>query len=385
MVLSPFVPLAEQFHFGATNPLLGSTMPGLSVDPDSQAKSQMKKGTKVAGRYRLVAQQGKGGMGEVWEAKDLTLSRHVAVKFLDSYAAKKDPDLLPLFRDEARHGAALGFHPCVVPVIDYGHAEIEGETHHFFIQEYVDGIGLDDWVESVHGNVDDNTVVALSMYIGHQLACAVEHAHSHQIVHRDISPPNILLSRLGEVKLTDFGLCKISDEATRSHTARAWGTLPYMAPEQVWDEKSSKKSDVYQFGATLYYALTGEAPFKGNSFRRLQENLKKPAPKFSEQIDADRDLLKALNSTLAKQPVRRPSIPQVRKLIAPQAYLQASLVGQLNRMGKRERERFFAVVKERRQARGKTIRITYPMATDLWQTCIALTVAGVNKFAVEDA
>ncbi|PTL85675.1 serine/threonine-protein kinase [Vitiosangium sp. GDMCC 1.1324] len=200
--------------------------------------------------YELVRVLGRGGMGEVWQARQKSLGRMVAVKVLPPRLAK-DPEFVTRFDKEATALAALN-HPNIVQIIDRG---VAGE-HYFFVMEFVEGRSLREVMRQL--SPSESLRVAL------QVARAMESAHDKDIIHRDLKPENILLDGRGHVKVADFGLAGIRRPDSRlqlTATAVAMGTLNYMAPEQRRDAKNvDGRADLFSFGVVLYEMLTGELP-----------------------------------------------------------------------------------------------------------------------------
>ncbi|WNG47713.1 serine/threonine protein kinase [Archangium minus] len=200
--------------------------------------------------YALERVLGRGGMGEVWLARQKSLGRRVAVKVLPPRLAK-DPEFVTRFDKEATALAALN-HPNIVQIIDRG---VAGE-HYYFVMEYVEGRSLREVMREL------SPPEALRMAL--QVARAIECAHDKDIIHRDLKPENILLDGRGHVKVADFGLAGIRRPDSRlqlTATAVAMGTLNYMAPEQRRDAKNvDGRADLFSFGVVLYEMLTGELP-----------------------------------------------------------------------------------------------------------------------------
>ncbi|AKJ04150.1 serine/threonine-protein kinase [Archangium gephyra] len=200
--------------------------------------------------YELVRVLGRGGMGEVWLARQKSLHRMVAVKVLPPRLAK-DPEFVTRFDKEATALAALN-HPNIVQIIDRG---VAGD-HYYFVMEYVEGRSL----REVMRELSPPEALRLAL----QVARAIECAHDKDIIHRDLKPENILLDGRGLVKVADFGLAGIRRPDSRlqlTATAVAMGTLNYMAPEQRRDAKNvDGRADLFSFGVVLYEMLTGELP-----------------------------------------------------------------------------------------------------------------------------
>jgi len=202
--------------------------------------------------YELLELLGRGGMGEVWKARQLSLGRVVALKVLpDKFA--RDPEFVKRFEKEATALAALS-HPNIVQIIDRGQS---GE-HVYFTMELVTGINLRELMNNQKLSVRD------ALRIGSQVARAIDYAHEQKIVHRDLKPENILVDGRGHVKIADFGLAGMQGSEhniSLTATAVAMGTVNYMAPEQRRDAKNvDHRADLYSLGVMLYEMLTGELP-----------------------------------------------------------------------------------------------------------------------------
>jgi serine/threonine-protein kinase len=202
----------------------------------------------VASRYRIIALLGKGGMGEVYRADDLTLGQPVALKFLPDEAAR-DEGLLDRFRNEVRIARRVS-HPNVCRVYDVG--DVDGQT--FFTMEYVDGEDLASLLRRIGRLPQDK-----ALEIGRQLCAGLAAAHAKGVLHRDLKPANIMLDGRGQVVITDFGLAGVADNI-RGTEIRS-GTPAYMAPEQLAGKEVSTRSDIYSLGLVLYEVFTGKRAF----------------------------------------------------------------------------------------------------------------------------
>jgi len=200
-------------------------------------------------RYRIVKELGRGGMGIVYHAEDQVLQRPVAYKVLPS-AIREDPKCLDDFLREARIAASLQ-HPNIVTIYDAGQSADEI----YIAMEYVEG-------RSLQQILDETSVLPLpwGLAIFRQACLGLAHAHSHNIVHRDVKPANMMITSAGMVKLMDFGLAAVVTEAM-SRATQVRGTPFYMAPEQILGEQISALSDQYSLGCTLYRMVTGRPPF----------------------------------------------------------------------------------------------------------------------------
>ena len=216
------------------------------------------------GPYRILRRLGQGGMGAVYLAFDAKGNRQVAVKVLAAEQAPK-PNILRRFQLEGQHGKLLA-HPNIVRSFDSGQDEPTGL--HYIVLEYVDGQNVHELLEQAGKlNVGD------ALHIILDIARALEHAHKHQIIHRDIKPGNILLNAAGLAKLSDLGLAKRRDDSSNlTNTSQGIGTPYYMPYEQAMNAKmADERSDIYALGATLFHLVTGEVPFPGESSLEIVE------------------------------------------------------------------------------------------------------------------
>src|SRR2546426_5036769 len=220
-------------------------------------------GTLLAGRYRLDAQIGRGGMSTVYRAFDIVLERPVAIKLMHAEIAS-DSDHLERFRREARAVAQLS-HPHIVTVIDAGE-EISSDGHDghagapYIVLEYVPGETLKDIIRR-----EGALQIAQSIAYAIEIARALGAAHERMIVHRDVKPQNVLIGAEGGAKITDFGIARSLTEEGLTMAGRVLGTTDYVSPEQALGHPVTGQSDLYSLGIVLYEMLTGEVPFHGAS------------------------------------------------------------------------------------------------------------------------
>ncbi len=212
------------------------------------------------GDFELKKKLGKGGMGEVFLARQISLDRMVALKTLSKELAKKG-DFVARFEREAKSMAKID-HPNVVKI----YAVDSYKGIHFAAIEYIDGQSIQKWLDQL-----GRFSVADAVYTAIVSAEALKHAHSQNMVHRDIKPDNILVTQKGIVKVADFGLAKAMDEeVSMTQSGTGLGTPLYMAPEQARNAKHvDERVDIYALGATLYHLLTGKLPFLGNTALEL--------------------------------------------------------------------------------------------------------------------
>jgi eukaryotic-like serine/threonine-protein kinase len=214
----------------------------------------------LGGRYELDGVIGRGGMAEVYRARDLRLDRVVAIKTLRSDLAR-DPTFQARFRREAQSAASLN-HPSVIAVYDTGEDTMDHNPVPYIVMEYVEGRTLRDVLRDEHRVAADR---ALQMTDG--ILRALDYSHRGGIVHRDIKPANVMLTNSGEVKVMDFGIARaLADSAaTMTATAQVIGTAQYLSPEQARGERVDARSDIYSTGCVLYELITGRPPFQGDS------------------------------------------------------------------------------------------------------------------------
>lgn len=210
------------------------------------------------GRYEIIKEIGVGGMAKVYKAKDKLLGRYVAIKILkDQYA--EDDEFLKKFNNEAQSAARLS-HINIVNVYDIGKDMLNGKLIQYIVMEYVEGETLKDLInrEKVLENHD---IIDYST----QIAQALKSAHDSGIVHRDIKPQNILIDKYGLCKVTDFGIARVSSNATITYTSSILGTVHYISPEQAKGKIVDLKSDLYSLGAVMYEMATGKVPFDADN------------------------------------------------------------------------------------------------------------------------
>ncbi len=215
---------------------------------------------RLGDRYELGEVIGRGGMAEVHLGSDLRLGRSVAIKVLRPDLAR-DPSFQARFRREAQSAAALN-HPNVVSVYDTGEAPIDGQQVPYIVMEHVDGATVRDLVRSGRPL---EPVRALEITDG--ILGALDYSHRNGIVHRDIKPGNVMVTKGGAIKVTDFGIARaLADSAaTMTSTSSVMGTAQYLSPEQARGEQVDARSDLYSTGVVLFEMLTGRAPFLGDS------------------------------------------------------------------------------------------------------------------------
>jgi serine/threonine protein kinase len=255
----------------------------------------------LAGRYKLLARLGRGGFGEVWRAEDTLLGRAIAVKTLTA----ADDDLLLRFEREARALARLD-HPNVVAVYDTGADDCDG----YVVMQLLAGPSLAELLTK-RGAL---TLAEALDYAG-QAAAGLAAAHAAGIVHRDVSPSNLVLDGAGTLKLVDFGVARLDGTATLTGTGTVFATAGYVSPEQAEGGPADARSDLYSLGCVLYALLAGRPPFTAeHPLGVVQQHLTSPAPRLAD-VPAELDRLVA--DLLAKDPRDRPaSAEEVRQRLA---------------------------------------------------------------------
>lgn len=209
-------------------------------------------------RYEIIQQIGVGGMAKVYKAKDRLLDRFVAIKVLKEQYAEDD-EFLKKFNNEAQSAAKLN-HINIVNVYDIGQDLFEGKKIYYIVMEYVEGETLKDLIDS-EGQLSNHDIIDYSV----QIAQALKSAHNSGIIHRDIKPQNILIDKYGLAKVTDFGIARVSSNATITYTSSILGTVHYISPEQAKGKIVDEKSDLYSLGAVMYEMSTGKVPFDADN------------------------------------------------------------------------------------------------------------------------
>lgn len=229
----------------------------------------IKEGVIIGERYEIMSRVGTGGMADVYKGRDHKLNRYVAVKVLKP-EFREDELFVKKFQSEAQAAAGL-LHPNVVNVYDVG----EDRGLYYIVMELVEGITLKDYIQK-KGRLTPKEVISITI----QVCAGIDAAHRRHIVHRDIKPQNIIISKEGKVKVTDFGIAKATSSNTIS--TNAMGSVHYTSPEQARGGFSDEKSDVYSLGITMYEMATGQLPFDGDTtvviaLKHLQEEIVPPS------------------------------------------------------------------------------------------------------------
>ncbi len=252
-------------------------------------------GTVLGDRYTLTGRIATGGMGEVWAALDTVLDRTVAVKLMNAVLSQES-DFVERFRAEARHTAALQ-HPNIATVFDYG----EDDGAAYLVMELVSGQPLSQIIADRAPLSAQETVAILI-----QAATALAAAHAAGVVHRDVKPANIMVTRDGTAKLTDFGISRAIDSVPLTQTGQVLGTAQYLSPEQALGQSATAASDIYALGVVGYEMLTGERPFDtGSVVSTALAHVNQPPPPLPETVPPG--LADVISAAMAKASADRPA------------------------------------------------------------------------------
>ncbi len=254
----------------------------------------IKIGMLIADRYEVLEKTGTGGMSVVYRAKDHKLNRIVAIKVLKQEFSD-NANFVSKFRVEAQAAAGL-MHPNIVNVYDVG----EEKGMYYIVMEYVDGITLKKYIEK-----KSRLTVKEAISIAIQVSMGLQAAHANHVIHRDIKPQNIMISRDGKVKVTDFGIAKAATSNTI--TSNVMGSVHYTSPEQARGGYSDERSDVYSLGITLFEMLTGRVPFNGETTVAIAiKHIQSPMPSPLEFVpDIPRSVEQIVLKCCEKSPDRR--------------------------------------------------------------------------------
>ena len=263
---------------------------------DAPDEGRFLPGTLVAERYRILGLLGRGGMGEVYRATDLTLGQQVALKFLPE-STVADKDTLARFYNEVRVARQVS-HPNVCRVYDIG--ETNGQP--YISMEYVDGENLSGLLRRI-GRLPNDTAIEMTR----KLCAGLAAAHDKGVLHRDLKPANIMIDGRGQVMITDFGLAGIANQIQGAEVRH--GTPAYMAPEQLAGKEVTVRSDIYALGLVLYEMFTGKRAFEAETLAemtRLREEVALPSL-TSLVRDLDPAVERVIQRCLDKDPRNRPA------------------------------------------------------------------------------
>lgn len=254
----------------------------------------IKIGMLIADRYEILEKTGTGGMSVVYRAKDHKLNRMVAVKVLKQEFSD-NANFVSKFRVEAQAAAGLS-HPNIVNVYDVG----DEKGMYYIVMEFVDGITLKKYIER-KSRLTTREAVSIAI----QVSLGLQAAHDNHVIHRDIKPQNIMISRDGKVKVTDFGIAKAATSNTI--TSNVMGSVHYTSPEQARGGYSDERSDIYSLGITMFEMLTGRVPFNGETTVAIAiKHIQQPMPSPREYVpDIPRSVEQIVLKCCEKSPDRR--------------------------------------------------------------------------------
>ena len=248
-------------------------------------------GTYLQNRYEILERIGSGGMSVVYKARCHTLDRLVAIKVLKEEFAF-DENFVSKFKMEAQSAARLS-HPNIVSVYDV----VDEDVYHYIVMELIEGITLKNYIEN-KGYLESKEAIGIALQVGQGIAAA----HEQHIIHRDIKPQNMIISRDGKVKVADFGIARAVSSQTMNATAV--GSVHYISPEQARGGYCDERSDIYSFGITMYEMVTGRVPFEGdNTVTVALAHLEEPVTPPSQYVP---DMSRAMEQIILKCTQKRP-------------------------------------------------------------------------------
>jgi serine/threonine protein kinase len=251
-------------------------------------------GTSLLNRYEILEKIGEGGMGVVYKAKCTLLNRFVAIKILKT-ELRDSEDFIARFKREANSIGSLS-HPNIVSIYDVG---VENNIN-FIVMEYINGETLK---EIIKVNIKFAPLKALDIAL--QIAKALEYAHKNNIIHRDIKPDNILITKDNIVKLTDFGIAKVLDSVTITNFNKIIGSVHYFSPEQAQGKPVDFRTDIYALGVVMYEMVTGQVPFNGDtSISIAMMHIQEPVISPKEIIS---DIPENINTVILKSMEKEPN------------------------------------------------------------------------------
>ena len=254
----------------------------------------IKEGVFLGKRYEILGRVGSGGMADVYKGKDHKLNRYVAIKVLKS-DYRSDQVFIQKFLSEAQAAAGL-MHPNVVNVYDVG----QDRGLYYMVMELVEGITLKDYIQK-KGKLSAKETISISI----QMVTGIQAAHNRHIIHRDIKPQNIIISKEGKVKVTDFGIARATT-STQTISASVMGSVHYTSPEQARGGRVDEKSDIYSAGITMYEMITGHVPFDGDSTVSVAQHLQEEIVSPSKEVpDIPYSLECIIMKCTQKNPERR--------------------------------------------------------------------------------
>jgi serine/threonine protein kinase len=268
----------------------------------ASANTPVAPGTIFEGKYQVLEEIGRGGMGVVYRGHDLSLGRHVAIKVLPEQF-NTDDDVITRFKKEARAMAALD-HPNIVPVYAIG----QQGRFHYFVMKYLEGQTVAELMEERRGQGISRLPPEDVIHIIMACCSGLHHAHNKGLVHRDVKPGNIMIGSDRQVTIMDFGIVKEEGGESLTRTGLVFGTPEYMAPEQAQGQAvKGPATDIYSLGVVAYEMLSGEPPFQGETpFSIVLKHIKNPPPLLVTRVDDVPEVLQdAVFVALEKKPENR--------------------------------------------------------------------------------
>ncbi|MGB6865548.1 MAG: serine/threonine-protein kinase, partial [Candidatus Aminicenantaceae bacterium] len=250
----------------------------------------------IAGKYRILGELGRGGMGTVYKAMDIRLKRSVALKFLPPELTR-DEEAKERFVQEAQAASALD-HPNICTIYEIDETE---DNQMFISMACYEGESLKEKIEKKSLRADEVIDIA------RQIAEGLSKAHKQGIIHRDIKPANIMITEDGVAKIVDFGLAMLSGQVRLTRTGTTLGTAAYMSPEQVLGEEVDHRTDIWSLGVVLYEMLTGQLPYRGDQMQGVVHSIlnTEPEPISSLRSDIPYHIEQVVSKSLEKEKKRR--------------------------------------------------------------------------------
>lgn len=253
-------------------------------------------GKIIDDRYEIISLIGVGGMSNVYKAVDKQTGQEVAIKFLKEEFFENE-ELVRRFKNESKAISLLN-HECIIKVIDFNITDSEK----YLVVEYIKGVTLKEFIENRGKLTWEETLVFANIILG-----ALGHAHENGVIHRDLKPQNIMLTREGELKIMDFGIARLSTANQRTVTDKAIGSVHYISPEQVRGQNTDNRSDIYSIGIMMYEMLTGKLPFQSETAVSVAlQQLSEEAPPISSYADGvPKGMEQIVMKAIAKEPENR--------------------------------------------------------------------------------